>query len=167
MYYIGISRTFGNIGILSDDEDFEPIFVPVPISRTKGKRRLNYTQFRELLEPYAAIEINECQKKIIAKAVLELPLDQPTHYKASTTSIGFFEAERAILDYLGISVITIEPIRWKHPLFIGKYKKLSHKQASVEFGNDNWPQFLQNHQTDRDGLCLAYWLKENYLYKPK
>lgn len=167
MYYIGISRTFGTIGILSDDEDFEPKFLQVPISKSRGVCRLNYRAFREMMQPYAAQEINEVQSMVIAKAVLETPNINPKHFKSSISSTRFYEAEKAILDYLGISSEAVEPRQWEHQLFTGKYKKLTKRVASIEYGNDNWPQFKQNKAEDRDGLCLAYWLKENFRHKPK
>lgn len=164
MVYIGITRgQRGTIGIIP--EDGEPKFFSVPITKTGEKRRLNKQRFIEMMMPYASVEVSECQRKIIAKAVVEEPVCSKSHFYESVWQGRVFEAVCAILEMLGISVETVQPLKWHNQLFIGKYRKSSAKQASLDYANEIYPQFLQNKQLDRFGICLADWLYRGIKYE--
>lgn len=158
MTHIGITRgENGTIGIIPDEG--EPIFVDVPLTkRSYTKVKLDYKKFIELMKPYAAIPINEAQSKVVAKAVVEEALYDKNKFKASVTQARIFESVVGILDALGISVQTVQPTKWHYQLFIGKYRKCSAKQASIDYAAELFPQFIQKHQHDRFGICLADWL---------
>lgn len=151
MVYIGQDNgVTSTIGILSDDSD--PIFVKTPTKQVKGERRLDHKRYRELLEPYAGNAV----------AVLERPFTHPNRYRASISAAKCHEAMRIILEQLDIPYEVIDSRNWQHPLFTGAYKKLTPKQASLELGNQLFPQFKQHKHADRDGLLIAYWLKNNH-----
>lgn len=164
MVYIGITRgQRGTIGIIP--EDGEPKFFSVPITQSGMKTRLNKQRFIEIMKPYAAIEINECQKKVIAKAVVEEPVFNKTRFRETVFQTRFFEAITSILELLGISVETVQPLKWHNQLFIGKYRKSSAKQASLDYAKELYPQFIQCKQFDRFGICLADWLYRGIKYE--
>ena len=151
MVYIGQDNgVTSTIGILSDDS--EPIFIKTPTKQVKGERRLDHKKYKELLEPYAG-------KAVV---VLERPMINPKRFKASISAAKCHEAMRIILEQLNIPYEVIDSKVWQHPLFTGAYKKLTTKQASLELGNQLFPQFRQHKHTDRDGLLIAYWLKNNH-----
>lgn len=150
MVYIGQDNgVTSTIGILPDDSD--PIFVKTPTKQVKGERRLDHKRYRELLEPYAGNAV----------AVLERPMLNPKRWKASISAAKCHEAMRVVLEELDIPYEVIDSRNWQHPLFTGVYKKLTTKQASLELGNELFPQFKQMKHIDRDGILMAYWLK-NY-----
>lgn len=165
MTYIGITRgENGTIGIIP--EEGEPIFVSVPIrKKSYTKIGLDYKKFAELMKPYAAIELNEAQSKVVAKAVVEEPLYNKSQFRASVNQARIFEGIVAILDALGITVQTVQPSKWHYQLFIGKFRKSSAKQASIDYAAELFPQFIQKHQHDRFGICLADWLARGIQYE--
>lgn len=160
MTYIGISRGEGTIGIIKEDGTVELHKIPTSFQKKSMVKHLGYRRFIELMRPYAEAPENEVRSKIMAKALIEKP---PTNTKLKWSyrwlSSRFFEAECAILEALGISYQIIEPQEWKHDMFTGKFLKLTDKQASLEYGNELYPQLRQNKAKDRDGICMAYYLK--------
>jgi hypothetical protein len=171
MIYIGISRSWdGTIGII--DENDKPVLVKVPWRYWGGRnqKHLDYKKFKELLQPYASTPMNEVRSQINAKALVEFPFNGKGINSGRgkvLASTRFFEAELAILEVLGISVEFIEPIDWHHDLFTGKFYKLTPKQASLEYGNELYPELKQNKAKDRDGICIAYYLKNIKNYKKR
>lgn len=150
MNYAGIDNgVSGSLSIIT--EDGKTIFVPTPVKQVKGFRRLDWNKFIEIFRPYAG---NCC-------VLLEKALQNPKRFKATVSAAKCEEAECIALEQLGIKYIIIDSKMWQKPLFTGKYAKLTTKQASLEFGNDHFPQFKQSKLKDRDALCMAYYLKEN------
>ena len=161
MTYIGISRgTYGTIGIIK--ENGEVIFQKIPWKWRKAHwdRHLDYKKFTELLKPYASTQMNEVRTQINAKALIEKPFtDKKIHWSTRLTTQRFFEAEVAILEALGIRYEIVEPIEWERDMFTGKFLKLTSEQASLAYGNELYPQLTQEKATDRDGICMAFYLK--------
>ncbi len=174
MNYIGISRGgTGTIGIINEND--EPYISQVPWSwfRVGGHKHLNYKKFVELLKPYVPVQENEVRQKINAMAVVEKPIGFMWKKSASINiqkfiaSNRFFEAEMGILEALGIPVTLVEPANWQRDMFTNKYHKMTEKQASLELGNDLFPELKQSKAKDRDGICMAYWLKHQKLFNRK
>lgn len=160
MTYIGISRGEGTIGIIKEDGTVELHKVPTSQQKKSRVKHLAYRRFIELMQPYAETQMNEVRRQINAKALVEKPPTSTKHKWAYRwLASRLFEAECAILEALGISYQIIEPQEWEHDMFTGKFLKLTDKQASLEYGNELYPQLRQNKARDRDGICMAYYLK--------
>lgn len=162
MIYIGISRgSKGTIGIIKENGDIDFVRVPIRYTKKGNYPRLNYRRLKEILEPYAATTINEVQKKMNAKALVEKPSPGKSKNISATFLVQncIFEAQLAVLECLGISYETVEASQWHHDLFTGKLTKLSPKQASLEWGNEVFPELRQAKPTDRDGICIAYYIQ--------
>lgn len=149
-YFIGQDNGItSTVAILSDNG--KPVFEKTPVKQVKGEKRLNHEGYKKLLEPYSGKAI----------AVLERPMINPSRFKASISAAKCHEAMRICLEELGIPFIVIDSRIWQNPLFTGKYNKLTTKQASLELGNDLFPEFKQSKHTDRDSLLMAYYAKNN------
>lgn len=171
MTYIGISRgATGTIGIIDENDNATLVPVPWTWKNQKGHKHLNYQKFIEILKPYIPVDENDVRQKLPAKVVMEKPIGFNWDTKRSVNiqkfiaSNRFYEAEMAILECLGIPVTLVEPYNWHKDLFTQKYKKLSDVQASIEYGNDLYPELKQSKCKDRDGICMAFWLKNQKLF---
>ena len=172
MVYIGISRGgTGTIGIINENDEIYFSQVPKEWRHQNGHNHLNYKKFVELLKPYAIVQENDVRQKVNALAVVEKPIGFMWSKKHSINiqkfiaSNRFFEAEMGILEALGIPVTLVEPANWQRDMFTNKYHKMKENQASIELGNDLFPELKQSKAKDRDGICMAYWLKHQKLFK--
>lgn len=149
-YFIGQDNGItSTVAILSDND--KPVFRKTPVKQSNGEKRLNHEEYKKLLEPYSGKAI----------AVLERPMINPSRFKSSISAAKCHEAMRICLEELDIPFIVIDSRIWQNPLFVGKYKKLTTKQASTELGNELFPEFKQSKHTDRDSLLMAYYAKNN------
>lgn len=144
-YFIGIDNgNTGTIGIV--DKDGNPVlFEKTPVKTVKGVHRLNHEKLKEMLSRYSN-----------AIVLIERPMINPQRFKASISATRCDEAEKVILEQLGIPYEVIDSKQWQHALFNGVYEHLTTKQASLELGNETFPEYLQHKHSDRDGILIAY-----------
>lgn len=176
MVYIGIGRgTDGTIGIIHENGDVEFHKVPWKYSKLKYERqtkRLNHRKFAELLRRFAAEDENEVRQRIKAKVLIEAPVSSGCRLcmkklAGVLSTTRFYDAECAVLETLGISYEVIQPSEWMHNLFTGLYAKLPDRDASLEYGNNLYPQLKQEKAKDRDGICLAWYLQNMKDFKKR
>lgn len=145
-YYIGIDNgNTGTIGIT--DKDGSPImFEKTPVHTVNGVHRLDHDKFKEILSRYRGKSI----------ALIERPMLNPKRWKASISATRCDESMKVILEQLGIPYEQIDSRQWQHQLFTGVYEHLTTKQASIDLGNQTFPEYKQHKHTDRDGILIAF-----------
>lgn len=147
MNYIGIDNgVSGTIGIL-DNEGNALYFGKTPVKKSRDKgARLDWYKLESLLREY-----------LPAVCLIERPFTHPKRWKASISAARCDEAEKCVLERLGIKYDTIDSRLWQKVL--GSTGGL--KYASLELGNDLYPQYKQHKHPDRDGLLIAKHLYEH------
>ena len=155
----GVTSTYGILG-----DGFEPITAKTPVKKiqdyTKAKKqitRLDAVAYYNLLKKYIdeGYEIRMC---------LERPMVNPSMFRASESALRCFESMWAIIELLDISVQFIPSTDWQKELLPKGTKGADElKKASLEIGNRLYPQFKDLKHPDRDGLLIAYWMKQHNL----
>ena len=146
--------------VISQIAQLDGGLVVLGVSEIENEKVLQDLVATELLKPYASTQMNEVRTQINAKALIEKPFTgKKIHWSTRLTTQRFFEAEVAILEALDIRYEIVEPIEWERDMFTGKFLKLTSEQASLAYGNELYPQLTQEKATDRDGICMAYYLK--------
>lgn len=141
MYFIGIDNgVSGTIGII--DENGEAVyFTKTPVKKSKqGGSRVDWQKLETILKDY-----------LPAVCLIERPFTHPKRWKASISAARCDEAQRCVLERLGVKYDHIDSRIWQ--------KVLGHtgglKYASLELGNELYPQYKQSKHPDRDGLLIA------------
>ena len=139
-YFIGIDNgTTGSIGIVDCNGD-AVWFGKTPVKNTKNGKRLDWAKLESLLKEYSD-----------AVCLIERPFTHPKRWKASISAARCDEAQRCVLERLGIRYDHLDSRTWQKVL--GSTGGL--KYASLELGNELYPQYKQHKHQDRDGLLIA------------
>jgi hypothetical protein len=161
--YIGIDNgVSGTIGIVSNDESFDVMFINTPVfsqqNYTKKKaniNRIDTTALSNLLMPY----------KDSSFVLLERPMVNPGRFKATISAIRALEASQIVLETLKIPYQFVDSKEWQKAMLPSGLKGKELKSASMDIGCRLFPQFtneIKKHK-DADGLLMAeYARRQNF-----
>ena len=155
--YIGIDNgVSGTIAVLSPSGNH---FGKIPTKKeqdyTKAKKiitRLDYGQFKAILEPYKDEEVI---------VVMERPMVNPTRFLASASALRCHEAELICIEELCLPLRYIDSKEWQRSMLPKGADDL--KKASLDIGNRLFPNFKDYKHLDRDSLLIAEYARQKNL----
>lgn len=155
--YIGIDNgVSGTYAIIGEGVQF---FAKIPVKTeqdyTKAKKnitRLDYGQFKAILEPYKGGEVI---------VVMERPMVNPTRFLASASALRCHEAELICIEELCLPLRYIDSKEWQRAMLPHGADDL--KKASLDIGNRLFPNFKSYKHLDRDSLLIAEYARQKNL----
>lgn len=168
MKHLWIGMDNGASGTLALLSDFaEPALLKTPVMKMqdycKAKKRvtrLDHKTLKKLICDYVTFPLNETIQLI---AGIERPMVNPHMWKASESGMRFLEATWVIMEQMNIPMVFLASTDWQRTLLPkGTKGKEELKKASLDIGNRLYPQFRDFNHTDRDGLLIAHYMKQNY-----
>jgi len=162
-YYIGVDNgTSGSIGIVSNDSEFKPIFVPTPTfkeqSYTKKKAnisRIDTVALESLLSPFK----DDCF------TLIERPLVNPGRFKATLSGIRALEATLIIIEHLKIPYMYIDSKEWQKAMLPSGFKGPELKTVSCDISCRLFPHLSEQIKKQKDGdsiLIAEYGRRQNF-----
>jgi len=161
--YIGWDNgVSGTIGIVSNDETFNVMFLKTPIFSQQNytKKKANINRIDTVALTNLLMHFNEN-----CFVLIERPMVNPGRFKATISAIRALEASQIVLETLKIPYQFIDSKEWQKAMLPSGLKGKELKSASMDIGCRLFPQFtdeIKKHK-DADGLLMAeYARRQNF-----
>lgn len=163
--YIGIDNgVSGSIAIIGENIKTLYLATPTFVQQDYTKKKSNVTRIdtvaladlfeSEVLDNYDVDDI------IVG---IERPMVNPTRFVATASALRAWEATLIVLDRLQLPYVIVDSKQWQRKLLPkGVTGSSELKKASLDVGNRLFPQFKEIKHSDRDGLLIAEYLRQNY-----
>jgi hypothetical protein len=161
--YIGVDNgVSGTIGIVSNDEDFKPIFISTVVFSQQ-----NYTKKKANINRIDTVALHDLLSQYTDNSfiLLERPMVNPGRFKATISAIRALEATLIVIEQLNIPFQYVDSKQWQKVMLPSGLKGAELKSASMDIGCRLFPQFaeqIKKHK-DADGLLMAEFARrENF-----